>query len=290
MAHALTHGQKLIDAAWCYGNENEVGQGIKDSGVPRDQVFVTSKCYEIHHTDPEAAVRKTLSDLGLEYLDLYLVHWPVAFEPVPTADGSLPTEEKKTSDGKYIINKELSDDPLPTWRKMEALVKKGLVKNIGISNFNVRKTRYILQNAEIKPVANQIEVNFGNPQPDLIDWLQRHDIVVEAYSPLGSTGAKYNSSPAIEEVAKARGVPPATVVLSWLLSRGLVVLPKSVTPSRIESNMAYITLSQNEFDAIEKAANAHPPVRVCDQSDDCNYDIFEDKSPENNDKVQSKRD
>lgn len=290
MTHALKTGYRHIDAAWCYGNEHEVGEGIKASGVPRAEIFVTSKCFEIHHDNPEGAVRESLKNLGLDYLDLYLVHWPLAFEAVPTADGSLPQEVKKTPDGKPVVDKAASDDTLPTWRKMEALVKKGLVKTIGISNYNVRKTRYLLQNAEIKPAVNQIEINFGNPQPDLIDWLQRHNVVVEAYSPLGSTGARYNKSPAIEEIATKRGVSPATIAISWLLARGLVVLPKSVTPARIESNLQSVVLTQEEFNAIEQAANAHPPSRVCDQTEWASYDIFEDKHPEFNDKVQSKKD
>lgn len=290
VAHALKSGYRHIDAAWCYGNEHEVGQGIKSSGVPRSEIFVTSKCWEIHHVDPEAAVRDSLQQLGLDYLDLYLVHWPLAYEPQPTADGSLPKDIKTTADGKPVVNKALSEDQLPTWRKFESLVKKGLVKNIGISNFNVRKTRYLLEHAEIKPVVNQIEVNFGNPQPDLIDWLQRHNVTVEAYSPLGSTGAKYNNSPAIEEISKKRNVPAATVAVSWLLARGLVVLPKSVTPSRIESNLVTVKLTEEEFNAIEKAATSHPSSRVCDQTEWANWDIFEDKNPENNDAVQSKKD
>lgn len=270
-------------------NEHEVGQGVKDSGVPREQIFVTSKLFEFHH-NPEhvrQACKDTLNRLGFEYLDLYLMHWPVALEPEVDGD-KLPVAPKKLPNGKPAVNRDLSDDVLPTWRELEKLVDEGLVKSIGISNFNIRRTRKLLKDARIKPVTNQVELSFTCPQPELIAWLKKNDIVPQAYSPLGSTGASHASLKEIDTLAKKHGVEGANILISWQVARGANPLPKSVTPSRIANNIKLVNLTKDEVDELEKAAVSQQVKRVCDQSDSFDYDIFEENHPENNDKAQSK--
>lgn len=218
-------------------NEHEVGEGIKASGVPREEIFVTSKLFEFHH-NPEhvrKAINHSLSRFGLEYLDLYLMHWPVALEPEVKGD-ALPLAPVKKANGKPSVNKDLSDNVLPTWREMEKLVDEGLVKSIGISNFNIRRTRALLKDARIKPVTNQVELSFTCPQPDLVAWLKKQDILPQAYSPLGSTGASHASLKEIDTLAKKHGVEGANILISWQVARGCNPLPKSVTPSRIANN------------------------------------------------------
>jgi glycerol 2-dehydrogenase (NADP+) len=151
-----------ISAAWAYQNEDEVGAGIKEAGIPREELWVTSKLFEFHHEpqDVALAVKETLKNLGLEYLDLYLMHWPVALVPERSTqpEGRPPQEPKLDQDGRKIVNRELSDDVLPTWREMEKLVEQGLVKNIGVSNFNAYRIKKLLKDAKIKPVASESPV------------------------------------------------------------------------------------------------------------------------------------
>jgi len=148
---------------------------------------------------------------------------------------------------------------------LEKLVDEGLVKSIGISNFNIRRTRELLKNCRIKPVANQIELSFACPQPELLAWLKRHDILPQAYSPLGSTGANATNVDVVERIAKKHNVEPANILINWQVARGANPLPKSVTESRIKNNLKLIDLSEEELKEIEEAAKAHPPHKVCDQ-------------------------
>jgi len=294
--HAIKSGYRHIDCAWAYGNEAEVGQGIKASGVPREELWITSKLFELHHHPEhvELAVKDTLKNLGLEYLDLYLMHWNINLK-VDAPEGVLPTQEHtiKGKSGKKLLDVELSDDVSPTWAEMEKLVNKGLVKNIGISNFNIRRTRELLKFAKIKPVANQVELSIQCPQPELVAYLEKNDILPQAYSPLGGTdGQKLREDPTIVKIAEKHGVHGATILISWLIKRGICVLPKSVTPSRIEANAKTVDLSEEEFQSIEDLAKSIPANRVCDQSDsfEPDYDIYEDNHPENNNKAQLNKD
>lgn len=188
--------QRHIDCAWIYGNEREVGEALAESKVPREELFICSKLWNSYHRpeDVEPILKETLKSLQLEYLDLYLMHWSVAFGRAP--DGSI-SKTPKDSNGKVILDKALCDDPLPTWRAMEDMVAKGLCKNIGISNFNIRRCEQLLKGAKIKPVCNQVELNFSNPQPELLQWSKEAGILLESYSPLGSTGAKERDHPEV---------------------------------------------------------------------------------------------
>ncbi|KAI0629805.1 NADP-dependent oxidoreductase domain-containing protein [Trametes polyzona] len=259
---ALKAGYRHIDGAWAYRNEEEVGQALKDSGVPREQVWLTSKLWNTFHSpeDVEPALDESLQKLGTEYLDLYLIHWPIAF--------------KKGSDN--VVDEELTANPYPTWQKLEELVDKGKVRNIGVS-----KLRNLTANPlKYKPAVNQVELNFWNPQPELLKWAKEHDLLLEAYSPLGSNNQVKETLkvPEVQEIAKELGITPAQAVISWHIQRGTVVLPKSVTPSRVIENLHIVKLPEDLFNKLEKAATSHPPQRVVNPSKNWGlpYDIFED--------------
>lgn len=159
---------------------------------------------------------------------------------VDVPEGKLPQNDdvKKAENGKTLLDVPLSDNVLPTWREMEKLVDQGLTKSIGISNFNIHRTKELLKEARIKPVANQVELSIQCPQFELVDWLKKKNIQPEGYSPLGGTdGESLRNNENIKKIAEKHGVEGANVLISWLVYRGIAALPKSVTPSRIENNL-----------------------------------------------------
>ncbi|KDQ49217.1 hypothetical protein JAAARDRAFT_43007 [Jaapia argillacea MUCL 33604] len=263
---ALDAGYRHIDGAWIYRNEEEVGQALKEASVPRSDIWLTSKLWNTFHApeDVEPALDESLTKLGTDYLDLYIIHWPVAFKKATTN-----------------IDEQLTADPYPTWQKLEEMVAKGKVKNIGVSNFNIPRLKNLTANPlKIQPAVNQVELNFFNPQPELLKYCKENNLLLEAYSPLGSTqqvGATLKR-PEVVEIAKDLGITPAQVIISWHVQRGTIVLPKSVTPSRIEENLQIFELPKASFDKLEEAATSHPPQRVINPSKawGLKFDVFDD--------------
>jgi len=267
---ALAAGYRHIDGAWVYGNEREVGNAIKESGVPREDIFITSKLWNAFHApeDVEATLDESLSQLQTSYMDLYLIHWPVAFK-----------KERYQKEGNIVIDEALTANPYPTWKKLEELVDKGKIRNIGISNFNVWRYENLTSNhLKYLPAVNQVELNFGNPQPELLAWAKLHGVLLEAYSPLGSSKQVKETLelPIIKKVATVLGITPAQVVISWHVQRGTVVLPKSVHERRIWENFKIVTLPEEHFDLIERAAVSKPPQRTANPSKEwgLDYDLF----------------
>ncbi len=227
---------KHIDGAAIYKNEPEIGKIYKEvfNQLDRNEIFITSKLWNTNH-DPkevENACKQTLKDLNLEYLDLYLMHWGVAFPH----DSIIPIG----LNGKFKIAKIPIQE---TWHAMENLVKLGLVKSIGVANFTGMMLHDLLSYATIKPAVNQIEVHPFNSQSELVEYCRHHGIVVTAYSPLGRQGAAGVTGPSlfenavILELAKKYDHTPAQILINWAIMRKTVVIPKSVTPARIKENM-----------------------------------------------------
>ncbi|MGW5690351.1 aldo/keto reductase [Streptomyces sp. GMR22] len=208
--NALDAGYRSIDTAAIYGNEEGTGKGLAASGIARDELFVTTKLQNSDqgYDSTLRAFDASLTRLGLEYVDLYLIHWPL-----PGVD-------------KYV----------DTWKAFEKIYAEGRAKAIGLSNFHPAHTQRLLSETSVVPVIDQIELHPQLPQAELRAFNARHDIATEAWSPLGQ-GKGLLEDPKLAAIAEKHGKSPAQVVLRWHLDLGNVVIPKSVTPSRIKENI-----------------------------------------------------
>uniref|UniRef100_A0A8C7ZN39 alcohol dehydrogenase (NADP(+)) n=1 Tax=Oryzias sinensis TaxID=183150 RepID=A0A8C7ZN39_9TELE len=255
---ALECGYRHIDCAAVYGNEQEIGEALALCVGPgktlrREELFVTSKLWNTKHDpeDVEDACRTSLAHLGLSYLDLYLMHWPMAFQK---GKELMP----RRNDGTICYSDTHYRD---TWKAMENLVDKGLVKAIGLSNFNARQMEEIIRVAKHKPVVNQVECHPYLSQADLLSHCQSLAVCVTAYSPLGSGDRPWASpeepslleDPKLGAIAQRYQKSPAQVILRWHIQRGVACIPKSVTPSRIQQNLDVFdfNLSQEDMKQID---------------------------------------
>jgi 2,5-diketo-D-gluconate reductase A len=223
--HALEVGYRHIDTAAAYNNESGVGAAVQASGLPREEVFVTTKLRngEQGYESALRAFDDTLERLGLDTVDLYLIHWPF-----PSA-------------GRYV----------DSWRALEKLYADGRVRAVGVSNFLTEHLDELARQSDLVPAVNQIELHPTFQQRALADDCRRRGIAVEAYSPQGQ-GADLESA-AVRTVAEAHGVTPAQAILRWHLQRGHIVIPKSATPGRIVENLSvdHFELSSAELEAID---------------------------------------
>ena len=228
--HAIEQGYRSIDTAMIYGNEETVGQGIKEglksTGLSREDLFITSKLWltDFGRQNVEDAYRQSVAKLGLDYLDLYLMHWPGTNEAVM----------------------------IDTWRGMEDLYKQSQVKNIGVSNFTPEHFEALLAQVSIKPVINQVEFHPYLTQNKLRKYLEAQNIIMESWSPLMNSQILHDE--VINEVANEVEKTPAQVVIRWNIQHDVVVIPKSVTPHRIEENLDVwnFELSDNQMERIDQ--------------------------------------
>jgi alcohol dehydrogenase (NADP+) len=254
---AIKVGYRHIDCAPIYGNEKEVGDALQkafsDGLVKREELWITSKLWNSNHRKEQVkpGIQKTLSDLQLDYLDLYLMHWPVALK-----------EGTGFPDGP---DKFLSLDEVPiseTWSGLEAIAQAGLARHIGVSNFTTKKIGELLKTASHKPEMNQVELHPFLQQRHLLEYCASQGMLVTAYSPLGSADrparARKENEPKLMEhetivsIAKKHDCTPAQVLISWAVHRSTAVIPKSVNPGRIKQNFdaAQVTLDSDDMQQI----------------------------------------
>ncbi|KAK9782699.1 putative Aldo/keto reductase [Seiridium cardinale] len=243
--YALNSGYDHIDAAWIYRNEDQTGNGIAASGISRKDIWVTSKLWNSHHRASEApkAIAKSIADLGVGYLDLYLVHWPVAF---------VPDEGTKLDEETSLVD---------TWRALEDLVRANLTRYIGISNYAKKDVQTILDICEICPYAHEFETHPYLQQQDFVDWHDEVGLKVIAYSPLGNTNPTYHKDlpPLLEngfwkELAQKKNATVAQTVLAWGFQRGTIIIPKASNEKHLDENRdaLKIRFSDEEMKEINK--------------------------------------
>ncbi|KAF2223282.1 NADP-dependent oxidoreductase domain-containing protein [Elsinoe ampelina] len=276
---SLQSGYRHIDTAAIYGSEPAVGAAIKKSKIPREEIVICTKIWNTHHSaeDVQLSVNGSLERLQVDYIDLLLIHWPVAFQRTKEGD------TLRGEDNKPVLNLPLTEDHQPTWRAMESLVKAGKVRSLGVSNFTIPQLEKLLSYAEIKPACNQVEVHPWFPQTEMLEFCRKNGMVMTDYSPLGGQGEKRErvlDDATIVEAGKKLGLEPAQVVIAWALQRGTVPIPKSATASRIKSNFEVPELPQDVFDEIENITVKNPgrKHRFCNFDEAWGYPLFaEDK-------------
>lgn len=224
---ALSCGCRLIDTAKCYRNEPETGKAVRTSGIPREEVFVTTKIWvdAIREGKTKEHFEQSLASMGLDYVDLLLLHWPV-------------------------------NGWKEAWKDLEEIYRGGKAKAIGVSNFREHHLEELFEISDVVPAVNQIEYNLQDQEPELLQYCRDHGITVEAYSPLGRGESLHH--PALKALSEVYHKSPAQILLRWLMDKGIVPLPKSVHADRIASNLDVSDFELDPEDAaILDALNEH---------------------------------
>ena len=256
---AIKIGYRHIDCAAAYGNEKEVGnaiaEAIKQGLVTREDLWVTSKLWNASHGEENVvpALNQTLGDLQLDYLDLYLIHWPVALKK----GTEMP---EKASDFVPLSEVQLTS----TWKGMEAALEQGLTKHIGVSNFNENQLKEIIETAVHQPEMNQVEMHPFLQQEALQSFCVQNDILLTAYAPLGSlvdenSTLRLLENDTIKNIAKARHMSPAQVALAYTMQRGIAVIPKSINEERLLQNLETLnhTLTEEDMALLKDLDKGH---------------------------------
>ncbi|EEQ82186.1 hypothetical protein NCER_101151 [Vairimorpha ceranae BRL01] len=248
--NAIKNGYRNIDTALIYKNEKLIGNVIKklikEKVIKREDLFITSKLWNTYHEDPEKGLRTTLDNLQLDYLDLYLVHWPVKLK----SDKDFNFVENEN--GQKIVEKY---DGVALWKKMESLVDKGLTRSIGVANHGIENLQKILNVCRIKPALNQFEIHPYLSQNELVDYCFKNGITVMSYSSLGGpnpNNVSLKDDKDIKAIAEKYKKTVPQVILSWLIMRDILIIPKSVSEEHIKENAGIFELSNEDFQKISK--------------------------------------
>ncbi|QRW12639.1 aldo/keto reductase family protein [Ceratobasidium sp. AG-Ba] len=232
----LKMGYRHLDTALGYGNEEAVGRAVRDSGIPRKDIFITTKLAWKHHGSVAEALDISLKDLGMDYVDLYLMHWPQAADP-KTGEYLQPDEHPT-----YV----------ETWKAMEALLSTGKVKSIGVSNFSIKTLEVLLPQAKVVPVTNQVEAHPALPWFELLEYCKSKQILITAYSPLGRNPKFFTEkSPELNALLESEGLALSQALISWAIQRGTVPIPKSVNENRLKDNLSVVKLSDKAMGVLD---------------------------------------
>lgn len=252
---ALKAGYRHLDTAWAYGTEESVGWAIKESGIPREEIFVTTKLPPHHGGIVEESLNQSLSALKLDYVDLYLIHWPQRY--VYEDNNPDPVDENG--------NLKVTESPsIPeVWAQMEKVFAAGKAKAIGVSNYSIKTLEILLPSAKVVPAMNQVELHPYLAQPELKAYCNSKGILMTAYTPTGY--ATVRNDPTITELAAKYGVNSAQIILAWHVWRGNCAVPKSANPEHQKTNLILPKLSQED---LEKVSSLDRGQRLCNKGDE----------------------
>ncbi|EMD33053.1 hypothetical protein CERSUDRAFT_118128 [Gelatoporia subvermispora B] len=237
---ALQMGYRHLDTANGYANEEYVGRAVRESGIPRGEIFVVTKLPPAGHGKVQQYFEASLNALGLDYIDLYLMHWPQAMTegPGPWLGETIPR----------------GNNPLfiETWKEMEKLLQTGKVKSIGVSNFSIKNLRELLPHCTVIPATNQVELHPCLPSFELKAFCEERGIILTAYSPLGQGQTVLLTDPDSKRIAEQHGVTSAQVMISWGIQRGTIIIPKSEKPERMMQNISLVKLSDEDMKTLDE--------------------------------------
>ncbi|CCH44420.1 Aldo-keto reductase family 1 member [Wickerhamomyces ciferrii] len=258
---AIKAGYRHIDTAWIYNTENEIGIALKElfeqGIVKREDLFITTKVGNPLSQNPELSLNQSLEKLGIEYVDLLLQHWPYGNEPVYNEDGSL-NREKSIANG--TNPDKIDKDYVGAYKKIEKLYKQypEKIKNIGVSNYSNEFLGNLINQVEVKPVINQIELHPHLPQRDVVEFDAKHDVLITAYSPAGSSGAANIHIPLVKELASKYNTTVNAVLTSYHIQEGRIVIPKSINEQRIKDATVLVPLTKDELQQLHEFGESNP--------------------------------
>ncbi|OQU97572.1 hypothetical protein CLAIMM_03485 isoform 2 [Cladophialophora immunda] len=299
---ALKQGYRHLDCAWMYGVDEEVGAAIRESGIPRSELFITTKFWP-HFSAPEnleLCLDQSLKRMGVDYVDLLLAHWPVAFKPISrealenannrayvskSEKGILvePGTDKAVIDWEHTTNNiatqaDQKGSYVPTWQAMQRLVSTGKTRAVGVSNFSISEVKEILPYAQDVPIScNQVEVHPWLPNNELIAFMKEHGILVTCYSPFAgqkADGETLLKDPTVKKLAEKNGMDVGQLLQSWAVQRGTVPLGKSQTEARIKSNLAVRELSPEDMKGLDALEIPNGKGRTISYSEEWGVNLF----------------
>ncbi|KAL5524550.1 hypothetical protein ACEPAF_9690 [Sanghuangporus sanghuang] len=256
---ALKVGYRHFDTAHDYGTEGAVGKAVRASGIPREEIFVTTKLPLHHHAKVTGSIDESLKNAGFDYYDLWLMHWPHALANIDDKPNPrYPGPNGEPDQGDFIVDDTITFNQ--TWEDMEKVYNEsGKVKAIGVSNFSVKNLKKLLETAKIIPAVNEVEMHPHQAQPELLEFCREKGIILTAYSPTGYAGVA--NDPTIIKLAEKYGVSPPQINLAWDLARGTAAVPKSTNEARQRANLLELpTLSKED---IELISSLHKNVHYC---------------------------
>lgn len=269
---AIKAGYRHIDTAWYYGTESYIGEALtelfENGDVKRSDLFITTKVWPVFWNDPSESLNRSLKALNLDYVDLFLQHWPLCFDQKEDLkngrDGlaGIP----KDDNGNLLATK--GADYFTTYRKLEQIYldpNDTRVRAIGVSNYPEEYMEKLLKECSVKPTINQVELHPHLPQLELKQYCEKNDIIMTAYSPMGSHGGPLVKLPLVKELADKYGVTPNEVLTSYHIRRGTVVIPRSLNPARIASSIGFVPLTEAELHSLDKIGIENPE-RFIDES------------------------
>lgn len=254
---AVKNGYRHIDTAWIYETEDVIGEALnelfEEGVVKREDLFITTKVGNPLYRDPEASLNESLEKLGIDYVDLFLQHWPYGNEAVYDENGKLDRAKSKA-------NTDRDTDYIASYQRIEKLYKEHpeKIKNIGVSNYSVEFLTKLLEKAEIVPVTNQIELHPHLPQKDVVEFSESHKILLTAYSPVGSSGAPNLEIPIVKELAKKYNVTANSILTSYHIKEGRIVIPKSTNEQRIKDATVLAPLTKEDLQALTEFGEKNP--------------------------------